>query len=139
MEISAHVRNAPDAHSVSVSTAGRTQSLGVSARPVGRGSSVNGGELLVAALATCYCNDLYREADRLGIDITACEVVAIARFGGTGQAATSVTYAARVQSEAPAEEVERLLAETDRLAEVHNTLRRGCPVERMAWPPYADR
>ena len=31
----------------------------------GRGSAVNGGEFLVLALATCYCNDLYREAERL--------------------------------------------------------------------------
>lgn len=69
MEISARIRNAPDSHSVCVSTAGRAQALLVSGKPEGRGSSVNGGELLMAALATCYCNDLYREADRIGIEI----------------------------------------------------------------------
>lgn len=137
MEISAHIRNAPNFHAVQVSTAGRAQALLVSGKPGGRGSSVNGGELLMAALATCYCNDLYREADRLGIEISACEVTATARFDGVGLAATSITYAARVESQAAAEEVERLLSETDRLAEVHNTLRAGCPVERIAWDPIA--
>lgn len=133
MEISALVRNTPDDHSVRVATAGRDQPLLVPGKPEGRGSSVNGGELLVAALATCYCNDLYREADRLGIQISGCEVTATARFDGVGQAATSISYAARVQSRASTEEVERLLCETDRLAEVHNTLRAGCQVERVAW------
>lgn len=92
----------------------------------------------MAALATCYCNDLYREAARVGIVISGCEVVATARFGEVGLAAKSITYAAKVESQALAEEVERLLAETDRLAEVHNTLRAGCPVERVAWGAFAD-
>ena len=137
MEISAHIQNAAAGQSVRVSTAGRVQLLGVPGKPEGRGSAVNGGELLMAALATCYCNDLYREADRLGIGISACEVIATARFDGVGLAATSITYAARIESQALAEEIERLLSETDRLAEVHNTLRAGCPVERVAWTPLA--
>jgi hypothetical protein len=33
----------------------------------GGGSSANGGELLCLALATCYCNDVYREAKKRGI------------------------------------------------------------------------
>ncbi|MGN2253554.1 OsmC family protein [Frateuria sp. GZRe12] len=138
MEISAFIRNVPDGHSVRVSTAGRSQFLLVPGKPEGPGSSINGGELLMAALATCYCNDLYREAVRLGIQINGCEVSATALFDGVGLAAKAITYAARVDSQAPAEEVERLLAETDRLAEVHNTLRAGCPVERVAWGAFAD-
>ena len=133
MEISARIRNAPDEHVVHVSTGDRAQFLLVPGKPEGRGSSVNGGELLMAALATCYCNDLYREAERLGIEISGCEVTATARFEGVGRAATSITYAARVESGASAEEVARLLSETDRRAEVHNTVRAGCPVERVPW------
>ena len=94
---------------------------------------MNGGELLMAALATCYCNDLYREAARLGIEISGCEVSATALFDGIGAAATSVVYAAKVVSSAPRDQVELLLSETDRLAEIHNTLRAGCPVQRVAW------
>jgi hypothetical protein len=36
-----------------------------------------------------------------------------------------------VHSPAPAEEIERLLRETDAVAEVHNTLRTGVPVELL--------
>ena len=133
MEISAQVRNGPNGHEVDVCTSGVMQPLAVAGKASGRGSAINGGELLMAALATCYCNDLYREAERLGIAISGCEVVASARFDGVGFAAESVTYAARVESSAPAEQVEHLLSETDRLAEIHNTLRNGCPVRRVAW------
>lgn len=133
MEISAHIRNHANGHEVSVYTSGKVQSLAVSAKASGRGSAINGGELLAAALATCYCNDLYREAERLGVEITGCEVIASAHFDGIGLAAGSVTYSARVESSAAPEQLEHLLSETDRLAEVHNTLRAGCPVRRVAW------
>jgi uncharacterized OsmC-like protein len=133
MEVSARVRNRPDAHEVRLSTAGAEHCLAVSAKANGAGSAVNGGEFLMAALATCYCNDIYREAARLGIAIHGCEVVATAQFKGVGLAAESVVYRARVDSSAAPEQIELLLAETDRLAEIHNTLRSGCPVTRAAW------
>ena len=133
MEISAHIRNDGKDHEVQLRTGGMTQPLLVATRDSGRGSAVNGGELLMAALATCYCNDLYREAARLGITITGCEVVASAQFNGVGQPAESVVYSARVQSPAAPEQIEALLEQTDRLAEIHNTLRAGCPVQRVAW------
>jgi organic hydroperoxide reductase OsmC/OhrA len=38
------------------------------------GSSINGGELLFAALATCFCNDLYREAAQRGINVQDVDV-----------------------------------------------------------------
>lgn len=137
MEISAHVRNSQNEHEVRLSTAGAGQRLAVAAKASGSGSAVNGGELLMAALATCYCNDLYREAARLGIEISGCEVVATAQFNGVGLGAESVIYSAKVESSASPEQVELLLAETDRLAEIHNTLRAGCPVQQVAWhgPP----
>ncbi|MBD7987458.1 OsmC family protein [Luteimonas sp. Sa2BVA3] len=133
MEISAHIRSGLDVHELIVSTDGASRPLVISARPSGRGSAVNGGELLMAALATCYCNDLYREASRLGVPIAGCKVRVQGHFNGVGLAAQSVTYSAVVESSAPAVEVEALLSETDRLAEIHNTLRRGCAVERVAW------
>ena len=133
MEISAHLRNGPDGHSLVVSTDGTPRPLVVSARASGQGSAVNGGELLMAALATCYCNDLYREAARLGVAVIGCEVRAHGRFDGVGLPATDVIYAARVDSPAPPDQVEALLAETDRLAEIHNTMRTGCAVTRVAW------
>ena len=133
MEIRAHIRNHAGDHEVSVCTAGNMQRLQVAARAGAPGSSVNGGELLMAALATCYCNDLYREAARLGIEIHGCEVVATAHFNGAGLAAEAIVYRTRVASSATSDQIEHLLAETDRLAEVHNTLRSGCAVRRTPW------
>lgn len=69
VQISALVRNSPLVHEVVVSTGGTMQGLSVPAKASGSGSAVNGGEFLMLALATCYCNDLYREGARLGIDI----------------------------------------------------------------------
>ena len=133
MDISAQVRNHANGHDVVVSTRGTARSLALPPRAGGPGSAVNGGELLMAALATCYCNDLYREAERLGIELAGCEVSASAHFDGVGAAATAITYRARVDSPASPEQIEQLLADTDRLAEVHNTLRAGCEVRRVAW------
>jgi len=135
MQISARLSNGRGKHNVEVTTTGSTQSLVVAARASGSGSSVNGGEFLMLALATCYCNDLYREAARLGLQIDAVEVDAQAEFDGVGLAAGNVRYRARIDSAEPAAHIESLLAQTDVVAEVHNTLRAGMVVVREPWPP----
>lgn len=81
------------------------------------------------ALATCYCNDLYREAARLGIELDSVEVEASAEFAGVGLAATNIRYRANVVSAAPAAAIEDLLCQTDTVAEVHNTVRAGTAVD----------
>ena len=134
MQISAHVSSGSAVHSVSVATSGTTRSLQVPPKPGGQGSAVNGGEFLMLALATCYCNDLYREAARLGIQLSAVEVEATAEFDGIGLAASNVRYSARVSGAATDAEVERLLRETDAVAEVQNTVRKGVAVQRVPWP-----
>lgn len=131
MLIRATVRNSPSSHRVEVCTGDATQSLPVRPKAVGRGSSINGGEFLMLALATCYCNDLFREAALLGIDVAAAEVEASAEFPGVGLAATNVRYRVGVETSASSEEIDRLLRETDAMAEVHNTLRAGVPVELL--------
>lgn len=129
MEIQAVVTSSRTGHRVSVRTDSTVRSLDIAAKQAGRGSSVNGGELLMLALATCYCNDLYREALRLGIPIEAVEVEATAEFPGVGLAATGIRYLAKIDSPAPEADILQLLRETDAVAEVHNTLRSGVPVQ----------
>src|SRR4030095_9607284 len=129
MLISAAVKNSPSSHQVEVRTGGAAQSLPVPSKATGRGSSINGGEFLMLALATCYCNDVFREAARLGVPIATAEVEASAEFPGIGLAATNICYRAKIESSAPPDVVARLLRETDAVAEVHNTLRAGVPVE----------
>lgn len=133
MEITARVDHRAGEHRVAVTTDGRTQTVAVAAKSVGSGSAINGGEFLMLALATCYCNDLYREAAGLGIRLNGVEVEAQAEFEGAALAARNVRYRARVDSPVPAERIEALLARTDVVAEVHNTLRAGADVVREPW------
>ena len=131
MEISATVRNDAAGHAVTVQTGPARQSLPIAAKSAGRGSAVNGGEFLMLALATCYCNDLYREAERLGVPIDRVDVEASADFDGIGLAATNIRYRAKVASSAPDAAIADLLRRTDAVAEVHNTLRGGVAVTRV--------
>lgn len=132
MEISATVLSSASAHEAIVRTDATSQSLAVPARRNRAGSAVSGGEFLMLALATCYCNDLYREAERLGIPIDGAQVEATAEFPGVGLAATNIRYRAVVRSTASPETIAHLLRETDAVAEVHNTVRAGVPVELLA-------
>ena len=131
MEISAAVTSSASGHEAIVRTGTVSQSLAVPAKATGLGSSINGGEFLMLALATCYCNDLYREGARLGIPIEGAQVEATAEFPGVGLAATNIRYRAVVKSSADAEAIAQLLSETDAVAEVHNTVRAGVPVELL--------
>ena len=128
MQISAIVKNSPDGHEVSVTTEGNSQTIAIPGKPSGQGSAINGGEFMLLALATCYCNDLYREAARLDIALDGVEVEATATFPGIGLAATDIRYKARVSSTAAPATIKELLRKTDAVAEVHNTIRAGVPV-----------
>jgi len=133
MRISASLANRAGSHAVTLRSADQPQSLAVAAK-AGGGSAVNGGEFLMLALATCYCNDLYREAAARGLVLSAVEVEASAEFAGVGLAASDIRYRARVESTASDAQIEALLRETDQVAEVHNTVRAGLPVRREPWP-----
>jgi len=133
LRIVANVYNKGSSNHVSVSTAGAVKSISIPAKAIGAGSSINGGEFLLLALATCYCNDIYREAARLGVPVTEVEVEATADFDGVGLAASNIAYRARVDSTASPEQIQALLRETDAVAEVHNTIRRGVPVQLVPW------
>lgn len=133
MKISASVKNTGTSHEVVVDTQGNARALSMPAKPTGGGSAVNGGELLMLALATCYCNDLYREAARLGLTIEGVEVEASAEFAGVGLAASHVSYRARVQSAEPQARIDQLLRETDAVAEIHQTIRAPTAVSWVPW------
>ena len=129
MKITAIVTNSATGHAVIVRTGDSAQPLTVPPKSSGKGSAINGGEFLMLALATCYCNDLYREAERLAVPIDGVEVEASAEFPGVGLAATDITYRATVSSSASSSAITQLLRETDAVAEIHNTVRAGVPVE----------
>jgi len=128
MRIHSSVRSSINHHEAVVCTNGQSHGLEIPPNAEGRGSSVNGGELLLLALATCYCNDVYREAARRAIPIEAVEVTAEAEFAAEGQAASSVSYRARVTANASEAAIVELLQYTDRVAEIQNTVRAPVPV-----------
>jgi uncharacterized OsmC-like protein len=94
----------------------------------GRGSSVNGGELLFLALATCYCNDIYREAGSLGIEVEAVEVEVLGEFHAARQPTEGIRYRVKIASPSAEDEVRRLIEYTDGIAEIQQTVRRQTPV-----------
>lgn len=107
----------------------KEQSIQIPSKAQGYGSSVSGGEMLFLALATCYCNDIYREAAKRGIQVERVEVQVDGEFEREGGAASNVTYRARVKGGASKEEILDLMRHTDRVAEIQNTLRAATPVE----------
>jgi uncharacterized OsmC-like protein len=128
MKISARVQNSQGNHQVTLTTDGRAHPLSIPPKSTGLGSSVNGGELLFLALATCCCNDLYREAARRAIRVESVEVEVQGEFGAEGVPTRQVTYQARAQAAASEEAIRDLMRHTDGMAEIQNTLRAGTPV-----------
>lgn len=129
MKISASVRNSFNSHEVSVRTNDNRQSISIAPKATGLGSSVNGGEFLFLALATCYCNDIYREAAKRGIEIERVEVTVEGDFGGEGAPARNIKYHTTVAAKAAKAEIESLIRDTDRVAEIQNTLRAATSVD----------
>jgi len=125
MKISASIKNSFNQHETSVQTNEAEKKLPIAPKPTGFGSSINGGELLMLSLATCFCNDIYREAAKRDITISAVEVIVAGEFGGEGEPGYNFSYSAHVVSDAPDSVIEELIRYTDQVAEIQNTLRKG--------------
>jgi organic hydroperoxide reductase OsmC/OhrA len=129
VKIRASVQNSEGQHRVAMQADDQAHHLTISPRSTGFGSSVNGGELLFLAFATCYCNDLYREAAKRGIRVEGVEVRVEGDFGAAVESAKNVQYHAKVIAQASEDEVRELMSHTDRVAEIQNTVRAGTPVQ----------
>ena len=128
MKLSARVESSYNYHHVTLGEGDKSRDLVLEPKASGFGSSVSGGELLFAALATCYCNDLYREAAGQNVEIERLEITVTGHFGAAGEPARNVSYAVKITARGGENDVRALLGHTDRVAEVHNTLRVGTPV-----------
>lgn len=129
MKVSARVNNSQGQHHVTLTTNDNSHSIVIPPKSSGLGSSANGGELLFLALATCYCNDIYREAAKRNIHVERVEVEVSGDFGAEGEPARNVTYKAKVHAKGTEEEIRALMEHTDTVAEIQNTLRMGTPVK----------
>jgi uncharacterized OsmC-like protein len=128
MKFRASVRNSEGVHQVFLQTGENSHSIDIPPKATGFGSSVNGGEALFLALATCYCNDIYREAGKRGIKVESVEVEVDGDFDAEGAPADNIAYRAKAVADASEEDIRALMKHTDTVAEIQNTLRVGRPV-----------
>jgi hypothetical protein len=93
------------------------------------GPASNGAQVLHLAVALCVLNDTYREAERLGLPI---EGVSVEVDGGfdDGWRSTGIEYALAVDVPAGEDDVRRLVATVDEVAEIPRALRAGAKVTR---------
>lgn len=129
-KFTAKIQNSKNQHQVTLKTGDNEHSIVVPSKPTGFGSKMNGGEAILLALATCYCNDIYREAKKQGIDVKQVIVEADAEQDGQdGHPMENIIYHVTVTADASQEQIEKLIRETDSVAEIQNTLRQGAAVQ----------
>jgi uncharacterized OsmC-like protein len=125
MKISASVKSQKNSLETNVQTNDTSKQILIKPKSNGQGSLVNGGELLLLSVAICFCNDIYREAAKLNINIDQVEVIATGEFGAEGGSGFNFEYQTNIIADASDNEIQYLIEHTDKVAEVHNTLRNG--------------
>jgi len=128
MKYRANMRNIDGKLDVVVERGDIASTLEVPPRQSGFGSSISGGEILFLAIATCYCNDLYREGKKLGIQVDNVEVHVDGDFKAAGEPAENVQCKIMVTAQASEDKIRELVAHTDKIAEIPMTLRKGVPI-----------
>jgi uncharacterized OsmC-like protein len=127
MKFCAQIKNNPGDHQVLLKVGEKAKTLQIAAKETG-GSSITGGELLFLALATRFCNDIYREAASQDIRVRSVEVEVEGDFAAPGKPGTNIVYRANVEADASEDVIRELILYTDSIAEIHNTLRLETPV-----------
>jgi uncharacterized OsmC-like protein len=94
----------------------------------GLGLGFNGGELLYLAIGGCVSNDLFREAAARNIRLRTVRVVVRGDFSGDPAVSDAVTYDVELAGDATKEQLEKLVAHVDAIAEIPNSVRRGTAV-----------
>jgi uncharacterized OsmC-like protein len=107
---------------------GRTLTIDRAKEAGGMGLGYSGGELLLLAVGACFTNDLHREAARRNLKVRSVQVEVQADWGGEPVRAQNVSFSASVEAEATEQEILELVQHTDRVAEIHNSLRFGTPI-----------
>ena len=131
MLMSATIKSSLNRHEVEMQTNGAAKQISIAAKSTGYGSSINGGELLLLSLATCFCNDIYREAAKRNIKVDGVEVEVTGEFGAEGEPGFNFQYKAKVNSNVSQDEIDALIAHNDQVVEIHNTLRKGLNITLM--------
>jgi hypothetical protein len=90
-----------------------------------------GAHLLHLAAAGCVLNDLHREAVGLGVPLDGVRVRARGGFDVETWHSTGIEYAVELDSPASGDQLTRLLAAVDAVAEIPRAVRAGASVRRV--------
>lgn len=119
----------PDADYQVVVSAGSLRSA-VDAGIVMPQADFTGAHLYHLAAAGCVLNDVYREAEYLGVRIDGARVRATGGFDLATWSSTGISYEIEIASKASEEDIERLVSVVDDVAEIPKALRSGTTVAR---------
>lgn len=128
-QTSIHVRTIEGASAAVGWSGPRTVTIDRSVSSGGLGIGFNGGELLLLALGACYTNDLYREAAKRTMTLKSVRVDVHGNWGGHPVRAQNVTFSVKVEGKASEKKIRDLIEHTDRVAEIHNSLRMGTKID----------
>ena len=90
----------------------------------GGGRGFNGGPLLYLAVAGCISNDLFRDAPRFGVDLDSVRVTVDGDFSGDPAVSDAIAYDVELSGRG---DLDALVREVDRIAEIPNTIRQARP------------
>jgi hypothetical protein len=93
-------------------------------------ATFTGAHLLHLAVAGCVLNDVHREAQGLGIPIDGVRVTAYGGYDGDWSS-TGIVYTVDVATDASVEDLDRLMAVVDEVAEIPRAVRAGATVRRV--------
>jgi hypothetical protein len=91
----------------------------------------NGAQVLHLAVAVCILNDTFREAKALGIPVDGITVTADGGYDSDWRS-TGIAYSLTIDSPAAPDDLERLIAVVDEVAEIPRALRAGTEVWRVS-------
>jgi uncharacterized OsmC-like protein len=94
-------------------------------------AAFTGAHLLHLAAAGCVLNDVYREAERLGIPVRGARVVGSGGYDTDTWQSTGIGYSVEVDSDAEAQALDALIRLVDSVAEIPKSIRAGANVERI--------
>lgn len=90
-----------------------------------------GAHLLHVAVGGCVLNDVYREAEDLGVDVLGVRVAVGGGFDTATWASTGIGYRVEVDAAASVAEVGALLDRVEAVAEIPKAITQGTRVTRL--------
>ena len=94
-------------------------------------AAFTGAHLLHLSTAGCVLNDLYREAQKLGVTLDGVRVTATGDYDRDNWHSTGVHYSVDLDTSADQGAIDELLAVVDVVAEIPRAIRAGAPVVRV--------